>query len=163
MPKQKEKKGKKSELWFEPAKQMENLINMEEDIHDMMRQFLRMPFWHGIDIKEAPPSKVIPVRFSENEKDELVAKADLPGFSKDEIRLKVTENSIEISAEKKKQVVQREKNFFRQERSYGSMQRVMPLPYVVKPEESRAKFENELLVVTMPKAERKKVREIKPE
>ncbi len=167
MPKEKVQKKenaeKKRALWFEPAEQMENLMRVEEDIHRMMRDFMKNPFdLAGAGNLISRQFKNMPIDLSETEK-ELIAKADLPGLSKEEIKLKVTENSIEISAEKKREAVQKGKNIFRQERSYGSTKRVMPLPYAVKPEESKAKFENGVLTVTMPKAEEKKVKEIRPE
>ncbi len=167
MPKEKVRKKenaeKKRALWFEPAERMENLMRVEEDIHRMMRDFMKNPLdlAGGVSLISRH-LKTIPIDLSETEK-ELIAKADLPGFSKEEIKLKVTENSIEISAEKKREIVQKGKNIFRQERSYGAMKRVMPLPYAVKPEESHAKFENGVLTITMPKSERKKIREIRPE
>jgi HSP20 family molecular chaperone IbpA len=39
----------------------------------------------------------------------------------------------------------------------------MPLPYAVKPDETKAKFENGVLSITMPKAEKRKAKEIRPE
>ncbi len=166
MPKEKSLKKesveKKHALWFEPGGQMDNLMRMEEDIHKMMRDFWKKPFdLTGAGVF-AQKMRTIPIDLSETD-GELIAKADLPGFSKEEIRLKVTENSIEISAEKKKQAVQKGKGFFRQERAFGAIKRVMTLPYAIKPEETKAKFENGVLAITMPKAEKKKVKEIKPE
>lgn len=152
----KEKKERKHAFWFEPERQMDSLMEMQENIQKMMREFWKKPLESGM-------MRTIPIDLSETEKD-LVAKADLPGFSKEEIRLKVTGNTIEISAEKKKQVVQKGKNVFRQERSYGAVKRVMALPYAVKPDETKAKFENGVLTVVMPKAEQKrKAKEISPE
>lgn len=167
MPKEKIQKKeaaeKKRALWFEPAERMEKLMEAEEDIHRMMRKFWKNPFdMAGTGNIISRQLKTIPIDLSETEK-ELIAKADLPGFSKEEIKLKVTENTVEISAEKKREVVQKGKNIFRQERSYGATKRVIGLPYVVKPEESRAKFENGVLAILMPKAERKKIKEIRPE
>lgn len=158
---QKEKKLKTPALWFEPE-QMENLMRMEEDIHKMMRDFWKKPFEFRAGETFPGQMKTMRIELSETDKN-LIARVELPGFSKEEIKLKVTENTIEISAEKKKHIVQKEKTFFRQERSFGSTQRVMALPYAVKPDGTRAKFENGVLAVVMPKAEKKKVREIRPE
>lgn len=157
------KEKKKHALWFEPGEQMDSLMRMEEDIHRMMHEFWRKPFDFKVGISGlAPKMRTIPIDLSESDS-ELIARADLPGFNKDEIRLKVTESTIEISAEKKRQVIEREKTFFRQERSFGSMKRAMTLPYAIKPGETKAKFENGVLTVVMPKAEKRKVKEIKPE
>lgn len=159
----KESAEKKHALWFEPAERMENLLKAEEDIHRMMRNFWKKPFEFGAG--ETLPRRMgaIPIGLSETDK-ELIARAELPGFSKEEIRLKVTENTIEISAEKKRQTVQKGKNIFRRERSFGATRRIIGLPYIVKPDETRAKFENGVLTIMMPKAEQKrKAKEIMPE
>ncbi len=163
MAKEKEKKDGKHSLWFEPE-QMESLMKVEEDIHKMMRDFWKKPFdLTGAANLISRQLRTIPVDLSETD-GELVARADLPGFAKDEVKLKVTENSLEISAEKKKQIIQKDKNFFRQERAFGSVQRAMSLPYSIRPDETRAKFEDGVLTVTMQKIEpKRKVREIKPE
>lgn len=163
MPKEKSEKKEKRALWFEPAEQMDSLMRMDEDIHRMMRDFMKNPLGlAGAGNIVSRQMRAIPIDLSETD-GELIAKADLPGFSKEEIKLKVTESTIEISAEKKREVVQKGKNVFRQERSYGSTRRVVGLPYIVKPDETKAKFENGVLTVTMPKAEKKRTREIKPE
>lgn len=156
----KEKKERKHAFWFEPDRQMDSLMEMQENIQKMMRDVWKKPLESGMMPRMM---RTIPIDLSETDGD-LIARADLPGFSKEEIKLKVTENTIEISAEKKKQVVQRGKNIFRQERSYGAMKRTMALPYAVKPDETKAKFENGVLAIMMPKAEKKrKAKEIKPD
>lgn len=163
MAKEKEKREGKHSLWFEPE-QMESLMKVEEDIHKMMRDFWRKPFdLTGAANLISRQLRTIPIDLSETD-GELVARADLPGFSKDEIRLKVTENSLEISAEKKREIIKKDKNYFRQERAFGSMQRIMALPYSIRPDEAKARFDNGVLTVTMQKTEpKKKVREIRPE
>lgn len=155
----KEKKEKKHAFWFEPERHMDSLMEMQENIQKMMCEFWKKPSESGMMPRMM---RTIPIDLSETEK-ELIAKADLPGFSKDEIKLKITENTIEISAEKKKHIVQRGKNIFMQERTFGAMKRIMPLPYAVKPDEAKAKFENGVLTITMPKAEKRKAKEIMPE
>lgn len=165
MAKIKEKKEsaeKKHSLWFEPGEQMDSLMRMDEDIHKLMRDLWKKPLGLGAAGGIAGKMGAMHIRLSETG-NELIAKAGLPGFEKGEIKLKVTENSIEISAEKKKQTIQKDKSFFRQERSFGAIKRVMPLPYAVKPEEARAKFENGVLTIMMPKAEKRKAKEINPE
>lgn len=106
-------------------------------------------------------ARFIPVRIGETDED-LILRAELPGFSKDEIKLKVTPKTVYITAEKKKISIDKGKTFYKQERSYGSASRVMSLPEEVKIEGSRAKFENGILEVTLKKKEVKK-KEVKIE
>jgi len=153
-------KKKKHLLWFEDP--FEKMSEMHEDIHRMMRGFWERPFEFRIPEIRIPEMqfrkefvRTIPIDIAETEK-ELIVRADLPGFSKDEIKLKVTANTIDIAAEKKKEVVEKGKTFFRQERSYGAARRMLTLPEEVKPEQAKAKFEDGVLEVILPKAQVKK-------
>lgn len=127
---------------------------MEEDFHRMMQDMWRFP----MPKMKLEFARTIPIDIAESEK-ELVLRAELPGFNKDEIKLKVTPNAIDISAEKKKISIDKGKTFYRQERSYGSARRVMALPTEVKTEGMKAKFENGVLEVLMLKKEVKKKEE----
>lgn len=83
---------------------------------------------------------------------------------KNEIKLKVTPTTIDISAEKKKISIDKGKNFYRQERAYGSARRVMSLPVEIKTEGVKTKFENGVLEIILKKkelAKKKEEREVK--
>lgn len=90
------------------------------------------------------------------EKDEIVVKADLPGMSKDEIEVTVTENVVTIKGEKKKEEEVKEKDYYRRERSYGSFVRSVELPSEVKSEQIKANFKDGVLEIRMPKTEEAK-------
>jgi len=82
---------------------------------------------------------------------EIIAKIELPGIEKKDVHLNINENSIEIKAEQKKENKIEKKGFFRQERSYSQFYRVLPLPAEVDPNKARAKMENGLLEIVIPK------------
>jgi len=151
-------KKKKYPFWFES---FEGLRRMEEDFHRMMQDMWRFP----MPKMKLEFARTIPIDIAESER-ELILRAELPGFNKDEIRLKVTPNTIDISAEKKKISIDKGKTFYRQERSYGSARRVMTLPTEVKTEGVKTKFENGVLEIIMQKkevAKKKEEKEIKVE
>ncbi len=171
MPKKKNNENKKLPLWFENMDEpFQNLMKMEEQIHKMMKDMWERPLSYSFARAMETPFGLkhkflrgIPIDLAETD-NELIAKADLPGFNKEDIKLKITENTMEIAAEKKKESIVKEKNFYRQERSYGSARRVVSLPVEINPDKVKAKFENGVLTVTMKKVEpKKKFREIKPE
>lgn len=95
------------------------------------------------------------------EGDDLVLKAELPGLNKDDIEVKVTDDYITISGEKKKEEKVEEKNYYRYERSYGSFSRTFRLPVEIQTDKAKAKFENGVLEIRIPKTEEAKIKERK--
>ena len=79
----------------------------------------------------------------------LVISADLPGLTKDDVKVDITENAVLIEGERKYEHEQREEGVYRSERGYGQFQRQIPLPEGVKSETATANFKNGVLEVTM--------------
>ena len=86
---------------------------------------------------------------------------DLPGFKKDEIKLELNEGYLTITASKG--VDEEEKNkqgrIVRQERYSGVMQRTYYVGEQMKAEDIKAKYEDGVLKLEIPKVEEKKLPE----
>eukprot|EP01121_Diplochlamys_sp_Union-15-3_P003909 TRINITY_DN13851_c0_g1_i1.p1 TRINITY_DN13851_c0_g1~~TRINITY_DN13851_c0_g1_i1.p1 ORF type:complete len:235 (+),score=43.55 TRINITY_DN13851_c0_g1_i1:44-748(+) len=84
----------------------------------------------------------------------VVIAAELPGIKKEDIQINVKEGMLEIKGEKKQESKFDNKNrkYSRVERSYGSFIRRLELPYDVKPEEIKAKFDHGVLTINVPKS-----------
>ena len=86
---------------------------------------------------------------------------DLPGFKKDEIKLELNEGYLTITASKG--VDEEEKNkqgrIVRQERYSGVMQRTYYVGEQIKAEDIKAKYEDGVLKLEIPKVEEKKLPE----
>ncbi len=149
---------KRSLLWFEEP--LDDFRGMQDDFFGNMQEVFRKPFLNLDKLIKVPDfeSRFIPVRIGETD-GELVLRAELPIFSKDEIKLKITPRAVFISAEKKRQSIDKDKTFFRMEKGFNSVSRVMNLPEEVKTEGVKTKFENGVLEVVMPKKEIKKKEE----
>ena len=149
---------KRPMLWFEEP--FDEFRRTQEDFFRNMQDMFRKPFMaRNLRFPEIR-ANFIPIKIGEMD-EQIVLRAELPGFSKDDIKLKVTPKSIYISAEKKKQSIEKDKNFFRVEKGFNSLSRIMNLPEEVKTEAIKAKFENGFLEVIMPKKEVKKEKEVK--
>ena len=90
---------------------------------------------------------------------------DIPGFKKDEISVETKDGYLTITAEKKDEVNEddKEKNYIRRERTYGKYQRSFYLGDLDE-ENIDASFENGMLKIEVPKkaeVDSKKVIEIK--
>ena len=78
---------------------------------------------------------------------------DVPGFKKDDIKMELADGYLTISAEKKEESKEEDKNYIRRERtSYARCERKF---YVVNIDDSKikAEFKNGTLLVTVPKEE----------
>ncbi|HEU4344012.1 MAG TPA: Hsp20/alpha crystallin family protein [Candidatus Binatia bacterium] len=98
-----------------------------------------------------------------DEKDEFVVKAELPGMSKDDIQVNVTDNVLTIKGEKKKEESKEEKDYYRSERIYGAFMRSLSLPAEINSEKVRATFKDGVLEVRLPKSEQAKKKQISVE
>ena len=84
---------------------------------------------------------------------------DLPGFKKEEINAQLSDGYLVISASKglNKDEKDKEGRYIRRERYSGSMSRSFYVGEGVKEEDIRAKFENGILKLMIPKAAVKEV------
>jgi HSP20 family protein len=82
--------------------------------------------------------------------DQLVIKADLPGLSKDDVTIDVTDDAVTIQGERKAEQKEEREGYYRRERSYGSFYRVIPLPQGAITEQAKAEFRDGVLEITMP-------------
>ena len=138
-------------------------ISVEERIVDelistvaeVQREIERMfeNFWSRVGSKRPlklgawePPVDVI------DRDGEIVIYVDVPGFSKDEVRVKVTEDAVEVTAEKKEETAVTQENYVVRERVRTALFRRIELPAKVRPEEAKAKLENGVLEIRIPKS-----------
>jgi HSP20 family protein len=83
--------------------------------------------------------------------DKFILTADLPGMEKDEVSVNVIDNEIEISAEHKESVEEKEKGYIRKERSETKYYRRLSLPEEITSSKVTAKMTNSVLTVELPK------------
>ena len=82
--------------------------------------------------------------------DKYLLKADIPGFTKEDISLDITENMLMISAEHKDETEDKSENFIRRERRYGSFCRGFDISDISR-EKISASYENGVLCIDLPK------------
>jgi HSP20 family protein len=87
--------------------------------------------------------------------------ADLPGFSKEDVELDVTEDSVTISAKKTEAKEEKDKNYIRKERRAQTFYRRVPLPEEVRSDDAKATLNNGILEITLPKKQPKETKKIK--
>jgi HSP20 family protein len=147
-----------------PWRPFSDLTRWERDMERMMDDFFdrRMrPWWPERWLRTEGFSTNVPALDVFEEKDELVVKAELPGIEKDNVEVNLTDHTLTIKGEKKKEEEVKEEKYYRSERSYGSFVRTLQLPADVQSDKVKASFKNGVLEVRLPKTEEAKGKEIK--
>lgn len=90
----------------------------------------------------------------------LVLKAELPDVSREDIDLRVENNTLTITGQKKMAKDVKDEQYHRIERVYGSFTRTFTLPPTVDAGRIGADFRNGVLTVTLPVREEAKPRQI---
>ncbi len=85
----------------------------------------------------------------------IVVKADLPGVDEKDVSVKVEDNVLTLTGERKLEKETDEENFHRVERTYGSFARSFTLPETVDTEKISAKYDKGVLNISIPKVETK--------
>jgi len=84
----------------------------------------------------------------------LVVRADLPGLTKDDVHVEVTDEALMIEGERRSEQEERQGGFFRSERRYGTFRRQIPLPEGVNADQVTASFKDGVLEISMPAPQR---------
>lgn len=100
-------------------------------------------------------SRVPAVNITENGNEFKIGVA-IPGLKKEDVKIAVDNGILTISAEKEEQKEEKDERFTRKEFSYNSFSRSFSLPEAVKEEDIKAKFEDGMLKLTLPKKEEAK-------
>jgi len=82
---------------------------------------------------------------------EIRVTAELPGVNENDVQVDLNDDLLVIRGEKKFERKDEKENFHFMERSYGTFQRTLQLPFSVDPDQVQATFENGVLTITLPK------------
>lgn len=82
--------------------------------------------------------------------DTFFVRADLPGLTKENVRVQVIHDELTIEGERNLDKEETKEGAYRTERNYGAFCRRIPLPEYVKAEAARATFKNGVLEVEIP-------------
>lgn len=139
---------------WNPVSEFEDLMNRYNRMFGLARaneregkdMFSRSDWSPAVDIKETPEAFTID--------------AELPGMSKDDVKVTVHDGVLSIEGERKHEEESGDKKHHRVERFYGSFLRRFTLPDNVDENSVRANFKDGVLSLTLQKAEPKEPKAI---
>ena len=134
------------------------LTTMQERMNKLFEDVMKAP--HRSDEGLSTPNWAPAVDIYETDK-EIVMKAELPEMQEKDIEIKVEDNILILSGERRMEKEVKEENYHRIERAYGSFNRSFTLPRTVDRENIKASYKDGVLKVLLPKKEEVKPKQIK--
>jgi HSP20 family protein len=116
----------------------EEMKALQDRMNRLMEEFER----------QSPSDSIAPLADVRDTDEALIVAMDLPGVSKDDIELTVSENELHVKASRE---VKKDKDYHSQERICARFERLVKLPVVVKGNEAKAKLKDGVLEITLPK------------
>jgi len=92
--------------------------------------------------------------------DELKFNVEVPGMKKEDVKVTFQDGILTIKGERKQEKEEKDLNFHRMERSYGSFCRSFTLPTMVQGDKIKANYKDGILSISLPKVEEAKPKEI---
>src|SRR6185369_15238295 len=90
----------------------------------------------------------------------ITLKLEVPGVDQKDLDIRIENNTLTIRGERKLEKEEKQENFHRIERRYGSFIRTFQLPNTVDPEKVNANYDNGVLKVTLAKKAEAKPKQI---
>jgi HSP20 family protein len=140
---------------WDPFRELEEMQNRLTSLFGR-----RLPLKGGGEGEEFAVTTWAPrVDIAEDDKG-YVINAELPGITKDDVKVSVENGVLSISGERKTEKEEKGKKFHRIERTYGSFMRSFTLPEGSTGEKISAEFRDGILKVHIPKDEKAKTKAI---
>jgi HSP20 family protein len=139
---------------WDPFRELSTLQNR------MSRLFEEQQYGSGREDSLTAGAFVPPVDVYEDEHS-IQLKLEVPGIDQKDLDVKVENNVLTVSGERKFEKEEKEENFRRVERRYGSFARTFTLPNSVNPEDVSADYNNGVLKIRLGKRAEAKPKQIK--
>jgi HSP20 family protein len=117
------------------------------------RRWLR-PFGWERPLAEMP--EFVPSIDVIDREDEVVVRAEVPGYKKEEIEVSVSNSTLTLKGETKSEEKEERGDYYRCEISRGSFTRTIALPAAVDEAKAKASMKDGMLELTLPKLEKAK-------
>lgn len=138
---------------WEPFKELATL-------QDRMNQIFTDSYKSTLDDEGRLAQEWVPAVDIYEDQEMIKLHAELPGMEMKEIEVKIANNTLQIKGEKKLEHQEKKDQYYRVERVFGRFVRSFVLPNTVDQEKIKAKYENGVLTIILPKREETKPKNI---
>jgi HSP20 family protein len=138
---------------FEPFREFTTL-------QDRMNRLFRDTYGDGRDEALTTSNFAPPVDVYEDEHN-ITLKIEVPGIEEKDIDVRIENNTLTVHGERRFEKEEKEENFRRVERQYGSFTRSFTLPNTIDAEKIQANYDKGILKVLLAKKAEAKPKQIK--
>ena len=139
---------------------LRELSAMQDRMNRMNRLFRESYSPEGPEEALTTTALAPPVDIYEDEHN-IILKIDVPGIDEKDIDVSVQNNTLTVHGERKIEKEEKEENFRRVERQYGSFTRSFTLPSSVEPGQVSARYDKGVLKINLAKKAEAKPTQIK--
>ena len=137
-----------------PARALGPVEDLERRFDNFFRRsFMRPSQWDWPSWSEltAPLEEKLPRVDVIDREEEIVVRAEVPGVDKDNLEVTLSDNTMTLKGSTRHEEKEEKGNYYRCEISQGSFARTVALPAEVDGAKAKARFQDGLLEVTLPK------------
>ena len=143
------------ERWFEGRRMspFRDLSQIQDSFERMMNELMNLRRPEGLtDFGFSPACEI------SEEGNSYVLKFDLPGVTKEQVRVEADNDQLTIHAERREEKSSESRTRYLSELYYGAFSRSFTLPGPIDEKKINARFDNGVLTVTVPKTESAKAK-----
>ncbi len=130
-------------------------------ITDRMNRLFQDTFGNVSREEGLPAANFVPPVDIYEDEHNITVKMEVPGIEQKDIDVRLENNTLVVRGERKFEKDEKEENFHRIERRYGSFYRAFTLPNTVDPEKVNAEYENGVLKIMLAKKAEARPKQIK--
>ena len=130
-------------------------------LQDRMNRLFRESYNDAGQDESLTTSRFAPAVDVYEDEHQVILKIEVPGIDEKDIDVRVENNTLTVQGERKIEKEEKEENYRRVERQYGSFTRTFTLPQTVDSEKVSANYEKGVLKITLPKRAEAKPKQIK--
>ena len=130
-------------------------------LQDRMNRLFRESYNDAGQDEALTTSRFAPAVDVYEDEHQVTLKIEVPGIEEKDIDVRVENNTLTVQGERKIDKEEKEENYRRVERQYGTFTRTFTLPQTVDSEKVSANYDKGVLKITLPKRAEAKPKQIK--
>ena len=137
-----------------------NIVEKTKEIGNEIEDTLEKGYEKGKEALSNVASHLPFVNLAKNKSGDFHVEIDMPGIKKEDISVKIENNILIVSGERKMKKEVKKKDYYLMESSFGRVERSFSLPEGIDQDKINAKYRDGRLVVDLEREESLKTKEI---